>query len=193
MATLDMLYLIKKKDYMKVLVEKIFELRGRSSYFHTDDGRLQCYGCELIWPKNVFPDEDGNPTDNKESMHWPYAYKTGPHAEKWAFLNKWSYKRKFSESTKMSAIMESYGGIELGGSPVARDRITNKNDATQLSYWLMRKAGNNATFSLRKFWGSMSDFYLLTREKDRIDINYCTKTDEFGGAPVGGKTGYGTR
>ena len=63
MAFIYMPYLIKNKDYMKVLVEKIFGLGGRSSFFHTEDGRYLSTGCELIWPKNVFPDEDGNPTD----------------------------------------------------------------------------------------------------------------------------------
>ncbi len=180
---------------MRVLVEKIFELNGRSSYFHRSytGGRFKCSGYEVEWPENVFMDEFGNPTDDEDGQSRSHE----PRSEKWAYKNKWSYKRKFSESTEMSAIMESYGGIQLGPSREATARITNNNRAQGLYDLLMSKPGQGASFSLSKFWkrGSAMAYFLLlpetSRTHDPIGINGCTITDEFGGPPVGGKTGYG--
>ena len=203
-------YLIKNKDYMKVLVEKIFGLGGRSSFFHTEDGRYLSTGCELLWPKNVFADEAGDPTDNEDAQAQSYE----PRSEKWAYLNKFTYRRK-----KGGGQVSAYGGDSMGSSLTSgyttpldystpriiiygaggtlggnRSLQINQKDAKQLSGWLMCKPGQGASFSLSKFWSGMATFYLTVQviEQGRstrqlLDIDYCTKTDEFGGRTVGGK------
>ena len=159
MATLDMLYLIKKKDYMRVLVEKIFELNGRSSYFHTPHGRFHCSGYELEWPENVFMDEFGNPTDDEDGQSRSHE----PRSEKWAYKNKWSYKRKIDTSSASTQrhiegttaaydIVASYGGIQLGPSRGQTIRISNDKSAQFLYDMLMSKPGQGASFSLSKFY-----------------------------------------